>query len=128
MLVNEQVIISEKDRKRQCRQKQQTLLSHFSKITIEDIFFWIKKAYLMIKDDSKLIKNAFVSAGYIDNDVMEEEILKKEDSMEIENEEEVEGDLSYIPIDDSQLEEEDEEDEDLLNDSFEFNDIEEIEF
>ena len=65
-LVNDQIIGAKKDL---CKQKgkgqQVTIFSALNKMTVEDIYSFIKNAYNRVKSDGEFIRNSFKLAGYV---------------------------------------------------------------
>ncbi len=64
LILNNQVILANKDYKKQQR-KPTTQALLLQKLTVEDVFKWIREAYLYIKDKPELIIRGFVVAGII---------------------------------------------------------------
>ena len=67
-------------------------------MTVEDIFQWIKKAYLTIKDDTTLIKNAFKHSGFIHENLPDYSAINLMEIEEENQEEIVEG----LPFEDDE--------------------------
>ena len=88
--MNNQVIIAQKDVERKKKTQQTSIITLFSKITIEDIYNWISYGYLQMKDNVQMIKKSFELAGIIpelDEQKMEIEmdgLINGFDEMEIE--------------------------------------------
>jgi len=56
--------VAEKDLKRN-KKKQTTLAQVFATLTVEDVFSFVRGAFLEIKAKRELVKEAFISCGYI---------------------------------------------------------------
>lgn len=113
-LVNGQVTIARKDMKRSRSTNQSGALNYLLKTSVEDIYKWIRKAYLEVRNDEALIKNAFRLSGFFreeTGDEMIEELSHNFDAMEIEKEGEGSEDAlsDGIPLDDISYEAEEEE-------------------
>jgi len=94
LLLNNQMIISEKDFNRKKRSKNiVSQASLLQKMTIEDVYPLIKAAHHYVQGKPELIKKGFVKAGFISGEAYDDE-------MEIINEGNVDDNL--IPIDDDE--------------------------
>ena len=75
--------MAEKDFKRNGKSsKQVSFLRFLKKISVEDIFKWIRKAHLEISQNSELIKKAFLSSGFIMRNLAQPQ--RQSNEMEIE--------------------------------------------
>lgn len=103
ILVNKQTIMAEKDYKRVSKTRQISLTTLMAKITPEDIYSWIKEAYIQLKDDTNLIQKAFKLSGFIEdttftnNNNALEEILNHISQLEVE-----EAELQFVPLEDNE--------------------------
>ena len=126
--MNDQIIIAKKDKERaENRHNQASVLSLISKITVEDIFRWIRKGYLETKDDTTFIQRSFVCSGMISttstqqplaqgNEMDIEDNVDATDNIIDQEEEEIDHELSPILIDDRESDDEALVHEDLLFD------------
>jgi len=87
LLVNNQIIIAEKDKNRRKGQKkntQTTLFQNlFQKISIEEIYQWIQAGYETLFQETDKIVSSFVKCGYIEGERIGSGDIVNE--MEIEN-------------------------------------------
>jgi len=64
-LVNDQVIIAQKDFDKKGKFKQVSIASLMSRICVEDVYRWLRKGYVEMKEKKDFIKNAFISSGFL---------------------------------------------------------------
>ena len=103
----------------------QTLLFQkiYQKISIEEVYHWIKAGYKSLTEDPNKIKSSFIKCGYVDNGLDQiSEISLGIEAMDIENGERLE-DQNVLDIDgdnniDRELE--DKEDDDDVDEDIQF--------
>ena len=67
LLVNNQVVIAEKDQSKARTRRPKTLTQAMllRKITVEDRYSWINAAYNNLQNQTELIRKSFIKAGYV---------------------------------------------------------------
>lgn len=115
MIVNNQTIMAQKDKGRSTGKKQVTITSLMAKITVEEIYGWIKKAFNEIRQDPDFIKQAFYRSGFVVDPSQLENQVKSEifflTQLQItqegneENKAEEDGSFQRIPIEEEEEEE-----------------------
>lgn len=105
--------MAQKDYKRQStRTKQVSITSLMARITVEDIYTWLRKGYLEVKDDINLIRRAFELSGFIPIRNSAEASIKENDkeldelSNQIEQMIFKEENIEPLPLDDEEYEDE----------------------
>jgi len=102
--------MAEKDYKRgkSKQEKQKSLITFLKKISVEGIYKWIAKAHFQISQDSKLIRKAFSSSGFLLEDAVirsQQEVNEMEIEMDFDSqrnrrmEMEIENENDGIPCD-----------------------------
>lgn len=64
LVLDNQVIVAEKDLKRRSK-RPNTQAYLIQKMTVEDIYIWIKEAYLYLRSYPELIIKGFIQGGYV---------------------------------------------------------------
>jgi len=107
LIVNNQVTMAQKNYKRDPKQRQASVATYLTKITVEDIYQFIENAYLSMKAERELIKRSFEIAKILTrNNPNSQRVKSSPNTMEIEVEGECE--IQMTKENQGQMEEEEE--------------------
>ena len=99
--------MAQKDYKRGPKQRQASVATYLTKITVEDIYQFIENAYLSMKAERELIKRSFEIAKILTrNNPNSQRVKSSPNTMEIEVE--GEGEIQLTKENQGQIEEEEE--------------------
>jgi len=90
MILENKFIIAEKDLTRRKKKEKLSQAMLIKKMTVEDIYSWIRAAHLHIKNNPELIIKGFIKGGYLNHQNLEP-LVQSNHIHQIEIEEEVNG-------------------------------------